>query len=270
MGGGFRGRGGGSRGGFGGGDRFGGDGESTLQPQPDTIFVQGLTEDVTAEQLAQHFGSIGVIKNDKRSGDPRIWIYKDRMTGKPKGEATITYEDPEAAQSAISWFHEKEFQSRTIKVQQATRKVAPGGGRGGRGGFDRGGRGGGGRGGGGNGGGGGMGRSGDWTCPNPDCGNQNFSWRNECNRCKAPKPEGMGGDMDGDDGPGFRGGRGGGMRGGMGRGGFDRGGRGGGFRGGPPGRGGPRGGRGGMDRGGRGGGGIDRGRDRMGRRDKPY
>ena len=23
-----------------------------------------------------------------------------------------------------------------------------------------------------------------------DCGNNNFAWRNECNRCKAPKPEG--------------------------------------------------------------------------------
>lgn len=24
------------------------------------------------------------------------------------------------------------------------------------------------------------------------CGNQNFSWRMECNQCKAPKPEGLG------------------------------------------------------------------------------
>ena len=25
------------------------------------------------------------------------------------------------------------------------------------------------------------------------CGNQNFAWRMECNQCKAPKPEGLGG-----------------------------------------------------------------------------
>ncbi|XP_014817463.1 PREDICTED: RNA-binding protein FUS-like [Calidris pugnax] len=41
-------------------------------------------------------------------------------------------------------------------------------------------------------GGGGQQRAGDWKCPNPACENMNFSWRNECNQCKAPKPEGPG------------------------------------------------------------------------------
>lgn len=85
------------------------------------------------------------------------------------------------------------------------------------------------------------------------CGNQNFAWRMECNQCKAPKPEGLGG------GPPFPAGgdrgRGGmGMRGGRG---MDRGGPAG--VGGPGGPGGFRGGWGG-DRGGfRGRGGMDRG-----------
>ena len=26
------------------------------------------------------------------------------MTGRPKGEATVTYDDPESANAAISWF----------------------------------------------------------------------------------------------------------------------------------------------------------------------
>ena len=28
---------------------------------------------------------------------------------------------------------------------------------------------------------------------NRDCGNTNFAWRNECNRCHAERPEGAGG-----------------------------------------------------------------------------
>ena len=125
-----------------------------------------------------------------------------------------------------------------------------------------------------------------WFIPNNvlyvcrQCGNQNFAWRNECNRCKAPKPDGVG-DGDGGDGgelftsfpchsiklnqvrlyvfvvdirlntnPKKNGCDAGGFRGGpRGRGGFDRGGRGGFDRGG---RGGGRGGPGGF-RGGPGG-----------------
>lgn len=37
------------------------------------------------------------------------------------------------------------------------------------------------------------GRDGDWKCPNPDCGNTNFAWRQQCNRCSTDKPEGSGG-----------------------------------------------------------------------------
>lgn len=93
-------------------------------------------------------------------------------------------------------------------------------------------------------------------CASRGCGNQNFAWRMECNQCKAPKPEGLGG------GPPFphggdRGRGGMGMRGGRG---MDRGGPAGvGGPGGPGGPGGFRGGWGG-DRGGfRGRGGMDRG-----------
>lgn len=36
-------------------------------------------------------------------------MYKDKMTGKPKGECTVTYDDPDAAKSAITWFNRKEI-----------------------------------------------------------------------------------------------------------------------------------------------------------------
>ncbi|KAK9886051.1 hypothetical protein WA026_014834 [Henosepilachna vigintioctopunctata] len=266
---------------------------SNLVIQVDTIFVSGMNPDCTEDDIANHFGSIGVIKLDKRTQRKKIWLYKDKNTGESKGEATVTYDDADAAQSAISWFDGKSFRGNTIKVQLATKKDNwSGGGRGGGGGGSRGGgggmggpRGGGGRGGGGFGGRGGGGgrdggsggggrdrelRDGDWKCPNPDCSNTNFAWRNQCNRCDEPKPEGAGdggGDRRGGGGGrdrdgGRRGGGGfrGGDRGGRPGGGGFGGGRGGGGRGGGGGFGG--GGRGGRDRGGSMGGGREGGRPR--------
>ena len=34
-------------------------------------------------------------------------------------------------------------------------------------------------------------KQGDWSCPK--CQNHNFAWRDNCNRCEAPKPSGGGG-----------------------------------------------------------------------------
>ena len=34
-------------------------------------------------------------------------------------------------------------------------------------------------------------REGDWLCPNEACGNVNFSYRDECNRCGVDKPAGL-------------------------------------------------------------------------------
>lgn len=140
---------------------------------------------------------------------PKIWLYKNKETGMSKGEATVTYDDANAAGSAINWFDNKEFSGATIRVSLAQRqnnwqKGGFGGGRGGNksreGGsrFDSGGGGPprnddrrpGGQGGPGKPGGGqgGRGREGDWTCGS--CNNTNFAWRNECNRCREPKPNG--------------------------------------------------------------------------------
>lgn len=101
-------------------------------------------------------------------------MYKDKITGKPKGEATVTYDDANAARSAIDWFDGglqyvvsfvqycvercmasmknfllayvsgKDFKGSIIKVQMAQHKNNYSGGRGGRGGSRGGGVGGGG------------------------------------------------------------------------------------------------------------------------------
>ena len=42
------------------GDRHGGDDQ--METQVDTVFVTGLPPDVTEDDLAGHFGSIGLIK----------------------------------------------------------------------------------------------------------------------------------------------------------------------------------------------------------------
>ncbi|CAO3668477.1 unnamed protein product [Umbelopsis ramanniana] len=211
--------------------------EPGMEKAHDTIYITNLPDSVTEEKLAEVFGSIGIIKHDRKNDKPKIWIYTDKATGKPKGDATITYDDPPTADAAIDWFGNKDFMGNIIKVDKAVRKAWTGG-AGGRGG------GGGGRGGGRGGyGGGGRGdfsggrgppppRDGDWSCES--CGINNFARnRTECFKCKAPRPastmQSSGGDRGGYRGRRDYGGSGGGddkySRGGSGysRGGGDRG-----------------------------------------------
>uniref|UniRef100_A0A8C9Z5R6 TAF15 RNA polymerase II, TATA box binding protein (TBP)-associated factor n=2 Tax=Sander lucioperca TaxID=283035 RepID=A0A8C9Z5R6_SANLU len=190
-----------------------------------TIFVQGLGEDATVQEVGDFFKQIGIIKLNKKTGLPMINIYSDKATGQPKGECTVSFDDPPSAKAAIDWFDGKEFNGRPIKVSFATRRAeftqrggaAGGGGRGGRGGFR-------GRGAGGGGGPSFDIKGGDWPCPNSSCGNMNFARRQECNKCGAPKPGDGGGFGDRGSRGGYGGDRGGGFRG---RGGFRGGDRGG-------------------------------------------
>lgn len=63
-----------------------------------------------------------VEQKDKRSGRPKIWIYHDKVTNEPKGDATVTYEDPHAALAAVEWFNNKDFHGAVIGVFMAESK----------------------------------------------------------------------------------------------------------------------------------------------------
>ncbi|GAB5365052.1 hypothetical protein AAMO2058_001023400, partial [Amorphochlora amoebiformis] len=97
------------------------------EKENDTIYVSGLPKSITVEQLEQLFGSIGKVKKRRGKGHDRfnwypvIKIYKDRETGIPKGDATVSYEDPHSAGSAPNWFHNKEHFGGVISVQAATK-----------------------------------------------------------------------------------------------------------------------------------------------------
>ncbi|SKA80553.1 RNA recognition motif. (a.k.a. RRM, RBD, or RNP domain) [Prosthecobacter debontii] len=92
-----------------------------------------------------------------------VFLPMDRESGRPRGFAFVTMDTPEAMTAAITNLHGKDFNGRSLTVNEARPKeerpaFGGGGGGGGRGGF--GGGGGGGRGGYGGGGGGGGGRGG--------------------------------------------------------------------------------------------------------------
>ncbi|PWA61118.1 zinc finger, RanBP2-type [Artemisia annua] len=177
-------------------------------PSNGSVYVCNLPPGTDEDMLAEFFGTIGLLKKDKRTGRPKIWIYRDKVTNEPKGDATVTYEDPYAAQAAVEWFNNKDFHGKIIEVLMAESKnshsvIAPlvepsvvadivqdeGG-------LDMTES-------------GGMGRGrgdasgnappkawqqdGDWMCPNTSCTNVNFAFRGVCNRCGSARPAGASG-----------------------------------------------------------------------------
>ncbi|GMI75226.1 TBP-associated factor 15 [Hibiscus trionum] len=154
-------------------------------------------------RLSEYFGTIGLLKKDKRSGRPKIWLYRDKVTNEPKGDATVTYEDPHAALAAVEWFNNKDFHGSIIGVfiaeskssnvvvdpstvvgdggglEEDVAKDMNGGGGRGRGRGDASGK--------------TWQQEGDWLCPNTSCSNVNFAFRGVCNRCGTARPAGASG-----------------------------------------------------------------------------
>ncbi|KMS94175.1 hypothetical protein BVRB_024050, partial [Beta vulgaris subsp. vulgaris] len=87
-----------------------------------TIYITGLQSNVTIQHLADKFGTIGRIKTDKKTGEPKIYVYSDKATNVPKGDGTVTFDDPNAATAAVDWFNGTEFMGGQITVQLAEEK----------------------------------------------------------------------------------------------------------------------------------------------------
>ena len=138
------------------------DSSAPREPSQVQIFIEGLPLDARIPDLVDYFSTVGKIKIDRDANKPRVWLYHDKRTGDPTGEATITYYDNETQRRALDTYNGKYFMDRyelkvtpsIVKVHMAKAPPKPSGrfrGRGGRGGFRGSSRGGGGyRGGGGN------------------------------------------------------------------------------------------------------------------------
>ena len=54
------------------------------EPNTDMVYVSGIPQDTTEEDIAAHFGSIGLLKEDKKKNKPKIWLYRDKGSNQLK------------------------------------------------------------------------------------------------------------------------------------------------------------------------------------------
>jgi RNA recognition motif-containing protein len=95
------------------------------------LYVGGLSYDTNDDGLKAHFEGAGTVDS--------ATIIMDRMSGRSKGFGFVEMGTEDEAQKAIEMFNGKEFEGRTLTVNEA-RPMEPRSGGGSRGGFGGGGR----------------------------------------------------------------------------------------------------------------------------------
>ena len=98
------------------------------------LYVGNMSFDTSEDDLRKAFEAHGQVDS--------VTIIMDRDTGRPKGFGFIEMSNDEEAKAAMEALNEKDFQGRSLKVNEARprtegRRGGGGGGGGGRGGFGR-------------------------------------------------------------------------------------------------------------------------------------
>jgi RNA recognition motif-containing protein len=100
------------------------------------LFVGNLTYNSTENDLQDYFAQAGTVVS--------VDIMQDRATGRSRGFAFVEMSSQAEADKAVQMFHQKDFQGRTLTVNEARPREERAGGGGGGGGRDHRGGGGGG------------------------------------------------------------------------------------------------------------------------------
>ncbi len=79
--------------------------------QENKLYVGGIPYSSTAEDLKKYFSAAGEVKD--------AMIIMDKMTHRSKGFGFVEMIDTEAANKAISMFHDQEFAGRKLAVNLA-------------------------------------------------------------------------------------------------------------------------------------------------------
>lgn len=85
------------------------------------IYVGNLNFQSGEDQLRDLFGEFGEIEE--------VAVITDRDTGRPRGFAFVSMPDDSQAQAAIEALNGKEFDERTLTVNEARPRTGGGGGR---------------------------------------------------------------------------------------------------------------------------------------------
>jgi hypothetical protein len=78
------------------------------------IYVSNLPEGTTEQMVTELFGQVGQVAKDPKQtrfnpNAKKVYMYKDKRTGRMKGDGTVTFIDEDTAAAAVEFFHNAEF-----------------------------------------------------------------------------------------------------------------------------------------------------------------